>query len=74
MAAATATDDECRSAEVSASAHVVHVRRQLEVAERAEAKAHAARHKSKQAKADVDRQALERRRTASDPPPQIPES
>ena len=41
--------------------------------ERAEAKAHAARHKSKQAKVDADCQALERLRAASDPPPQIPE-
>ena len=42
VAAATATNDECRSAEVSTSAQVVHLRRQLEFAERAEAKAHAA--------------------------------
>ena len=42
MAADTATNDECRSAEVSTSAQVVHLRRQLEFAERAEAKAHAA--------------------------------
>ena len=73
VATATATDDECRSTEVSTSAQVVHLRRQLEVAERAEAKAHAARHKSQQTKADADRQALERLRVASAPPAQIPE-
>ena len=74
VAAATATDDECRSTEAFTSVQVAHLRRQLEVAERAEAKVHAARQKSKQAKADADRQALKRHRAASVPPPQILES
>ena len=54
VVAATATDDDCRSAGVSTSAQVVHLQRQLDVAERAESKGHAARLKSKQAKADAD--------------------
>ena len=45
-------------AEVDTSAEVVHLRRQHDVAEREEAKANEARPKSKQAKADADRQAL----------------
>ena len=50
------------------SAQVAHLKKQLEVAERAEAKAHADRQKSKKAESDIDRQALERIRTTSAPP------
>ena len=56
------------------SARVIHLLRQIEVTERAEAMEYAARQKSKHAKADADSQALGRLRAVSAPLPQIPES
>ena len=55
VAAATATDDECRSVEESTSAQVAHLKQQLEVAGRAEAEARVDRDNSSKAKAVVDR-------------------
>ena len=62
------TDDECRSAEESTSSEVATPKQKRAVAERAEAKARAARDKSHKAKAAVDRQARQRSRAASSPP------
>ena len=63
--AASATDDECRSAVESAAAHVTHLRQHLDVAERAEADASYTREKSREVKAAIDREALERLRSTN---------
>ena len=68
LAAVIASDDECRSAEESTSCEVAALKQKLAVAERAEAKARAARDKSCKAKTAVDRKARERSRTVSSPP------
>ena len=54
MAAVTATDNECRSVEESTSSEMATLKHKLEVAERSEARARAARDKSRKAKAVVD--------------------
>ena len=65
VAATIATDGECRSAEESTSSEVATLKRKLQVADRADAKAGATWDKSRKTKATIDRQARERGRAMS---------
>ncbi|MEP2776493.1 MAG: hypothetical protein ABJQ93_11180, partial [Luteolibacter sp.] len=69
LEAVSTTDDQCRSAVESTAAEVTHLRKQLDVAERAQATAIYTREKSRKTKAAVDRESLERMRSNKPSPP-----